>query len=324
MFFNHVDEVNDQRLRTSTVANLKTWRIPQCPFVIQCSAVVLDQIRREVDAARNLSGGEQETGGVLFGIHEPGRICIVDCKPLQCEHAVGPGFVLSEEDEKHLAKLLSAPGSNLNGVQALGWYHSHIRSRIFLSERDLLIHSRYFAGPYQIALVVHPRSDGTARVGVFFRESSGEMRTESSYEAFSIEAPPSVPEIKQTVVSNTAHSHKQTSSRTKLERRREVVCPACGSNHLRRSRRTGPIERFGEVFGYCPYRCHECLSRSFLKTSPDLLERARSSSRKRPEERKRAWQRTRRGFLLWAAAVVGFLVILRYLTRDVDPKPDQP
>ena len=55
------------------------------------SGRVLDQIRREVEAGRNLPGGERETGGVLFGIQEPGRICILASRPLQCEHAMGPG-----------------------------------------------------------------------------------------------------------------------------------------------------------------------------------------------------------------------------------------
>src|ERR1022692_4325822 len=117
------------------------------------------------------------------------RICILASKPLPCEHALGPGFVLAAKDEKRLAQLISAPATapELNGLQALGWFHSHIRSRIFLSERDLQIHSRYFAAPYQIALVVHPRSDGPARAGFFFREDSGEMCTESSYAEFTLE-----------------------------------------------------------------------------------------------------------------------------------------
>jgi len=321
MFSNRVDEIDEERLRTGT--NFKSWRIPQCPFLMECSSAVLEQIRREVDGARNLPGGERETGGVLFGIQEPGHICILSCKPLPCEHAMGPGFVLSEKDEKHLAQLISAPGTELNGVQALGWYHSHIRTRIFLSERDLLIHSRYFAGPHQIALVIHPRSDGSARAGFFFCEPSGDMRAESSYEEFSIEIPPAAPAIKQAVVSSKAQRHKRTASPSKPEQRREAICPTCGSKRLRRSHRRGSIERIGEFFGYCPYRCHECLSRSFLKTSPGLLERARSSSRKRPEERRRAWQRTRREILLWGAGLLGFLAILYYLIRYSGPKTDQ-
>jgi proteasome lid subunit RPN8/RPN11 len=311
---------------TGADANLKTWGIPQCPFLIDCSAAVLEQIRQEMDDSSSPRRGERETGGVLFGIHEPGRIRILASKPLACENALGPGFVLSAQDEKRLAQLIAAPATapELNGLEALGWYHSHIRSRIFLSERDQQIDYRYFAAPYQIALVIHPRSDRPARAGIFFREASGEMRTESSYEEFAIEAPPAaVPERKQPVVSEPAPPHRRTRP-AKPEQHCEVICPKCGSKHLQRSRRAGPIERFREVFGYYPYRCHECLSRSFLKTSSGLLASARSSPRRRPEERRRARERTRREILLWGGGVFGFLAILYYIVRDTGPKPDAP
>jgi proteasome lid subunit RPN8/RPN11/DNA-directed RNA polymerase subunit RPC12/RpoP len=268
---NRVGEISEERWPTGPGTNLKTWRVPQCPFLMACSSAVLEQILQEVEGGRNLRRGDRETGGVLFGIYEPSRICILASEPLECEHAMGPGFVLSDKDEKRLAQLISAAASDpeLSGLQALGWYHSHIRSRIFLSERDLQIHSRYFAAPYQIALVIHPRSDGPARAGFFFTESSGEMRTEASYEEFAIEAPPpAAPVHKHPVVSEPAPSPRRTPSPAEPEPHREAICPKCGSKHLRRSRRTGPIERFREVFGFYPYRCHECLSRSFLKTSP--------------------------------------------------------
>ena len=323
-----MEEISGERWRAGPGASLKTWRIPQCPFLMECSSAVLDQIRQEVGASTNSRRAEQEMGGVLFGTLDPEGFRILAAKPLQCEHAMGPGFVLSQKDEKRLAQLISAPATDpdLNGLQTLGWYHSHIRSRIFLSERDLQIHSRYFAAAYQIALVVRPESDRPTRAGFFFREPSGEMRTESSYEEFSIESPPpAAPEPKRPVVSTQAPSRKRTSSPAKPEpQQTEPICPRCGSKHLRRSRRTGLIERLRGIFGLHPYRCHECLSRSFLKTSPDLFELARSGRRKRPEERKRARQRTRREVLLWGGGILGFLAILYYMIRDTGPKPDAP
>lgn len=328
MLVTRVDEITEERLRTGLGTNLKSWHIPQCPFLMECSSAVLEQIRREAEAGRDSPRGEREIGGVLFGIQEPGRIGILACKPLQCEYAMGSGFVLSEKDEKRLRQLISAPGTEpeLNGLQVLGWYHSHVRSPIFLSKRDQQIHSRYFAGPYQVALVIRPKSERPGRAGFFFREASGEMRTESSYEEFTLEtSTPAASEAKQAVVSKRAPSQKWTSSPAKIEQQqREPICPKCGSRHLRRSRRTGAIERFREFFGYYPYRCHECLSRSFLKTASGILESARPSPRRRAEERKRARDRTRREILLWGAGILGFLAILRYLVRDSGPKPDAP
>src|ERR1019366_8495462 len=93
MLFTPVDDISEERWRTGPGTNLKTWRIPQCPLLMECSSAVLEQIRREVEAGRNLVRAERETGGVLFGIHEPGRICILACKALPCEHAMGPGML---------------------------------------------------------------------------------------------------------------------------------------------------------------------------------------------------------------------------------------
>jgi hypothetical protein len=67
--------------------------------------------------------GRRRPAVVVFAIHEPGSICILASKPIPC----GPG---------------------VERPAALGWYHSHIRSRTFLSERDLQIHSRYFDAPF--------------------------------------------------------------------------------------------------------------------------------------------------------------------------------
>jgi len=307
----------------------RTWRFPQYPFAMECSGAVLEQIRREVEQARNAYREPRETGGVLFGIHERDGIRILAARLLPCEHALGPGFVLSGKDETHLARLIAAPATDpeLRDLEALGWYHSHLRSRIFLSERDLQIHSRYFGAPFQVALVVRRESERPARAGFFFREASGEMRTESSYEEFSIEAPPSAsPQLRPPAVSKPAPSRRRTPPLAKppeQQRQREAICPKCGSTHLRRSRRNGPIEEVCALFGFYPYRCHECLSRPFLKTS-SLLERARTSRRKRPEERRRARERTRREILLWGGGILGFLAILYYLIRDSGPKPDQP
>lgn len=327
MLFTPVDKTNGEGLVSVPGSPSRTWRFPQCPYSILCSWAVLEQISREADRGRSLPHGGSETGGVLYGVQEPGRVSILASKPLGCEHVMGPGFVLSQQDEQRLAQLISAPATDtgLNGLQALGWYHSHLRSRIFLSGRDLQIHSRYFAAPYQIALVIRPESKRPARAGFFFREPSGEMRTESSYEEFTIETPPpAAPQLQQPVISPQAPSHRRTPSPGKPEQQREAMCPMCGGKQLRRSRRTGLIERFRGIFGFFPYRCRECLSRSFLKTSSDLLERARSSSRKRPEERRKIRQRTRREILLWGGGIVGFLAILHYLIRDTGSKSDAP
>ncbi len=301
----------------------RTWQFPHCPFEMECSAAVLERIRQEVEQACQSRGDMLETGGVLFGIHERERVRILAARPLECEHALGAGFVLSEKDERCLARLMRAPATvpELNGLAVLGWYHSHIRSGIFLSERDRQIHARYFDAPFQIALVIRRESKQPARAGFFFRESSGSMRTAASYQEFAID-PPAAPQIKPAVVSKPAPALKRTPS-AKPPQPRESICPRCAGKNLRRSRRVGLIEQFCAVFGFYPYRCNECLSRSFLKTYT-LLDCLQSGPHKRPEERKRVRQRTRREILLWGGGILGFMAILYYMVRDTGSGSDQP
>jgi hypothetical protein len=71
-------------------------------------------------------------------------------------------------------------------LEPVGWYHSHTRSEIFLSEEDLEIYDRYFPEGGQIAMVIQPAQFGPARVGFFFREPDGSVQAERSYLEFSV------------------------------------------------------------------------------------------------------------------------------------------
>jgi proteasome lid subunit RPN8/RPN11 len=302
----------------------RTFRVPQCPFWIECSCTALDQIRREVENAVKSRRDGRETGGVLFGRIELGLIHIAAHRPLPCDHAMGPGFVLSPGDEERLLELIavSRTDPDLTSLQPVGWYHSHIASRIYLSGRDRQIHMRYFGAPLQVALVLRPSPERATRAGFFFRESTGAMRTDSSYEEFVIESTPPVREIRKPFVAEAPGERSHSANVSAGPE--EPVCPKCGSRHIRRSQRMHLVERLRGALGYYPYRCQECLSRSFIRRSVDLMDLLRPNSGKRPEERRRAWLRTRREFLLWGAGIAGFLLILLYMVRDAGPKPDQP
>ena len=234
---------------------------------------------------------------------------------------MGPGFVLSPRDEKRLAELIAvqSTGPELHGLTPLGWYHSHIHSRIFLSERDLEIHSRYFPGPRQIALVLRLGADRPARAGYFFWEPGAGIHADSSYREFALKSP--LPETK--APRQTPRTAADSAPPKQPSPLLEPVCPKCGGKGLRRSRR-GSFERLWVLAGLYPYRCEECLSRSLHRRSRGLLELAHPHSGKRPEERKRAWLRTRREMLLYGGGILGFLLFLFYMIRDTGPKSDQP
>lgn len=163
-----------------------TWSTSQCPFAIQYVPRVLDDIRLAVvDAFFSLPRGGAEIGGILLGSHSEGRVIIAGHEALDCEHAFGPGFKLSARDKTRLAQMLAA--ARPANLRPVGWYHSHTRNEIFLSEADVEIHNDYFPEPWQVALVIKPHTFEPARAGFFFREGDGEIHRSASYLEFQLE-----------------------------------------------------------------------------------------------------------------------------------------
>jgi proteasome lid subunit RPN8/RPN11 len=170
---------------------LETWRVAQSPFTIEYSRQTLDDIRMAVvDAFRSLPGGGVEIGGVLLGKFENQRLTITQHLPLESEHAFGSTFTLSPKDQTSLEELLGAAGRNFSDLQPVGWYHSHTRSEIALSEADVEIHKRYFREAWQVAVVLRPSDYEATRAGIFLREQDGSLRTESSYAEIALDPLP--------------------------------------------------------------------------------------------------------------------------------------
>ena len=112
-----------------------------------------------------------------------------------CEYVFGPSFTLSESDLRAFDALLVSPNhdSELSGMQPIGWYQSHTRSDVFLSEKELHFYQRYFPEMWQVALVLRPNRFGPVRAGFFFREPDGSVQAASSRDEFDIEPVPAKP-----------------------------------------------------------------------------------------------------------------------------------
>ncbi len=165
-----------------------TWAPAQCPFRVAYSLRALDDIRLAVvDAFFSVPHGGVEIGGILLGKREGMTTTILDFAPLDCEHAFGPSFTLSPKDVDRLTALLEAARKDTSGFQPVGWYHSHTRSGIFLSDVDLDIHKRFFPSQWHVALVLKPHTFQPTRAGIFFREADGSVHSQASYLEFPVE-----------------------------------------------------------------------------------------------------------------------------------------
>ena len=167
-------------------AKFGSWSVAESPISIEYSLVVLEEIRHEVaEGFQRLSRGGIEVGGVLYGTREGRSIRILAMRPIACEHARGPAFLLSDKDRIALNQQLLTDGQDphLQGLISVGWFLSHTRSEIMLSDSDMEIYSLFFTAPWQVTLVIRPGRGGM-RAGFFVREADGSVGTESSYLEF--------------------------------------------------------------------------------------------------------------------------------------------
>jgi len=165
----------------------RAWGVEGHAMRVEYAVLALEEIcANAVDGLFRFRHGGMEVGGVLFGTAAGDLVRILTYRPLECEHAFGPRFVLSERDRTALKELLYAPRreAELRGLEPVGWYHSHTRSGVELSPRDLEIYDSYFPQRWQVALVIRPDNFGPARAGFFFRERDGAVHAEYSYEEF--------------------------------------------------------------------------------------------------------------------------------------------
>ena len=174
-----------------------SWRVGDPPFVIQYSRVALETVRSAAMAGlHKLTKGGLEVGGLLIGDRSGDSVRILEARPIVCEHAYGPSFTLSAGDEDllrgQLAALTAAP--ELTGLSVVGWYHSHTRSQICLTEKDQQIYDRHFPEAWQVSLVVRPDKLRPVRAGFFYRESDRTLRRDSSYLEFELGPLPKTPQ----------------------------------------------------------------------------------------------------------------------------------
>ncbi len=123
-----------------------------------------------VDGVCSFAGGGVEVGGVLFGSVEEGAVHIRAARPVECSHTQGPSFTLENAGEAAFREAMAAG----EGV-VVGWYHSHTRSGLALSEQDAELHGRFFPEEWKVALLIRPEPFGTAEAAFFTKGPDGSL-----------------------------------------------------------------------------------------------------------------------------------------------------
>ena len=129
------------------------------PNDIQCARETLEQLSAlAVQGLFRLRHGGLEIGGMLFGHREPRLVRVEAFRELECEHAFGPAFRLSDADWDRFAALARLPETDpdLEGMAPVGWYVSHTRTGLSLTEIDQQVFQRCLPDSSAIALVLKP------------------------------------------------------------------------------------------------------------------------------------------------------------------------
>ncbi len=122
-----------------------------------------------------------EIGGILLGSRSRNasgqlEVTIDGWSPVPCSHRFGPSFVLSEAD---LAALEAIAGDA--GPRAVGYFRSHTREGLSLSAEDLQYCEKYFPGPDDVVLLVHPAAIQVSKAG-FFAYENGALQDKTPLE----------------------------------------------------------------------------------------------------------------------------------------------
>jgi len=174
---------------------VERWRAEECPFTIEYPAGFLERIReRAVDAFHSLPNGGLEIGGILFGrvypnARVPLRVEFTAERPIECNHAHGPIFVLTDEEKARLAALLdkSRLDPALSAFSVAGFWVSHGRGPLAMTADDRELFRKFLPNPWQVALVLKPESGAATRASFFFR-AAGELAPHEARHAFALSA----------------------------------------------------------------------------------------------------------------------------------------
>src|SRR5438309_10287050 len=118
--------------------------------------------------------------------------------------------------------------TNASPVAAVGWFRSHPRSRLTLSERDLEIANTLFSQPWQVTLVLRPGNSATTRARVFFRESAAPLTAGAGFQEFTLDPPGADPSQESAVSMTELHPGELVSELPRSTDASAVVANAGG------------------------------------------------------------------------------------------------
>ncbi len=148
------------------------WTFPGSPVAIHVPLTVISQLREHAFSGLS-SPYPKETGGVLLGRADPGRVHITGFEPLESVRR-SRHFVLSNEDKVALRSMVES-----RTRQVIGYYRTDLRDGIQLANEDIDLIDRVFCDPTHVFLVMRVEQNGVPAAGFFFWDGGTIFRDET-------------------------------------------------------------------------------------------------------------------------------------------------
>ena len=174
------------------VTDYAVWNAPGSSLTVLYSIPLFHEIDFSVNEGyRRIPHGGLEIGGVLFGRAEAGSIRIEAYRPIECEHSMGPSFVLSPRDIENLQEQLrkSTDDEELQGLAPLGWFISHSRGELLISDREAALFDELFPRREQITILIKPIKFQPTRFSFFVRDPQGKLKRDGTQDAIILPLP---------------------------------------------------------------------------------------------------------------------------------------
>jgi hypothetical protein len=103
-------------------------------------------------------------------------------RPIACDHASGPSFLLSEGDLERLMVQLDTAASDpeLASLKPVGWFLSRTRSPLQLVERELALFDLFFPEPGMLTVMVKPERFQPTRFTFLVRDRDGKVARDAA------------------------------------------------------------------------------------------------------------------------------------------------
>jgi hypothetical protein len=164
-------------------AGYASWISPDGSPEITYSLGLFHEIDTLVnDGYRRIPHGGVETGGLLFGVWNEHRLRIEAFRLIQCQHAFGPSFVLSEGDLQNLREQLASYESDedLRGLRPVGWFIGHTRSPLQMNDREAAWFDEFFPDEGSVTVLVKPERFQPTRFGFLMRGENGHVERDAT------------------------------------------------------------------------------------------------------------------------------------------------